>query len=85
MSNQHFRLYICLINFLRWKNIEKHFKVSGCKQFILATFIFLSQSAKIVYLYVAKINWLQPLTLKNKWVNSINIIFSSLIHKTAPI
>ncbi len=28
-----------------------------------------------MYLNVAKINWLQPLTF-NKWVNSVNNIFS---------
>ncbi len=64
MSNQHFRLYICLINFLRWKNIEKHFKEVVANN-LFSNIFFLSQSAKIVYLYVVKINWLQPLTLKN--------------------
>ncbi len=44
------------------------FKVSGCNQFILATFnkkqYVGTQSTKCVCLNVAKINWLQPLTLK---------------------
>ncbi len=49
--------------------LTKNVKVSGCNQFILATFkyiyiIFLNQSTKFLYLNVAKINWLQPLALK---------------------
>ncbi len=58
------------------KIILNFFKVSGCKQFILATFKynFLKVSQVNVYLNVAQISWLQPLTLKNV-VNSMNIFF----------
>ncbi len=58
------------------------FKVSSCNQFIFATFkkqfFFESYSTKLVYLNVAKINWLQPLTLKNA-VNWMNHFFSVVL------
>ncbi len=48
--------------------LTKNVKVSGCNQFILATFKYFffvkNQSTKFLYLNVAKINNLQPLALK---------------------
>ncbi len=74
-----------MLVFLHWKKIFIEFKVSGCKQFIVATFF--KKMLKVIQLNcsnkitnkVAKINWLQPITLK-KSLNSMNIFFSVWSH-----
>ncbi len=75
----HFHLITLEIYYFE-KNDTNFFKVSGCKQFILATFKYKKKYLKCVYLNVAKINWLQPLYLKK--ISKFNESFFSVYFLT---